>query len=418
MTAMSVVDSPARRADGPVDESTPLLSIDLSAVAANTRVFTRRAGGELMAVVKADGFGHGAADVARTALTAGATWLGVTSLSEAVDLRQRGIDAPILSWLNPIAAAFEVALTACVDVGVPSADHLDAVVRRAPGARVHLMIDTGMARDGCPPSLWSVLCRRAAAYERSGLITVVGVMGHLPMADVPADRSNSVGRQRFQAALAAAFGAGLRPVHHHLAATAATLNDPASHHTLSRVGAGLVGIDPTRSTIDQTRFTTDQTSRGRSADVLRPALSLRAPLVEVRRVAAGTSVGYGRAWRARRPTTLGLLPLGYADGLPRIASGRAFVSVAGHRCPLVGTGSMDMSVVDLGPSSEAHPGTSVLVFGPGDSGEPTVTEWASWAGTIEHEIVTGIGARVSRRLIPAGEPTTIWQPRVVRDGCR
>jgi alanine racemase len=253
--------------------------------------------------------------------------------------------------------------------------------------------------------------------------------------------------------LAAAFGAGLRPVHHHLAATAATLNDPASHHTLSRVGAGLVGIDPTRSTTDQTRFTTDQTRfttdqtrfttdqtrfttdqtrfttdqtrlhldqtrKGRSADVLWPALSLRAPLVEVRRVAAGTSVGYGRAWRARRPTTLGLLPLGYADGLPRIASGRAFVSVAGHRCPLVGTGSMDMSVVDLGPSSEAHPGTSVLVFGPGDSGEPTVTEWASWAGTIEHEIVTGIGARVSRRLIPAGEPTTIWQPRVVRDGCR
>jgi alanine racemase len=169
----------------------------------------------------------------------------------------------------------------------------------------------------------------------------------------------------------------LRPPLRHLAATAATLTDPLSQHTLCRVGAGLVGIDPTRTT------------------PLRPAMTLTAPVVTLRDVAPGTPVGYGHTWASPRATRLALLPLGYADGLPRAASGRAEVLLRGRRCPVVGLVSMDQVVVDVG-TLPVTVGDVATVFGPGDHGEPTVAEWAAWSGTIEHEIVTGIGARVLR----------------------
>ena len=176
--------------------------------------------------------------------------------------------------------------------------------------------------------------------------------------------------------------AGLRPAVRHLAATAAALTDPRTHHTLCRIGAGLAGIDPSRTTR------------------LHPALTLTAPVVAVRRVRAGRPVGYGHSWIAPADTNLGLLPVGYADGLPRAASGHAEVMVRGRRCPVAGLISMDQTVVDLG-SQQVHPGEIATVFGPGTSGEPTVADWAAWAGTIEHEIVTGIGARVHRQVTGA-----------------
>jgi alanine racemase len=352
----------------------PRLDVDLAAVAANVELFARRTTGELMAVVKADGFGHGAAAVARTALAHGATRLGVTSLAEAVALRADGVRAPLLTWLNPVDADFADAVTHDLEVAVPSREHLEAVAR-TPGVAVHLHLDTGLARDGAAPAEWGDLCRAARRAERQGLVRVVGVMGHLACADVPDDPANTLGRARFAWGVETARGAGLRPRHRHLAATAATLNDPLSHHTMSRVGAGLVGIDPSGTTS------------------LRPALTLTAPLVTVRRVHAGTPVGYGHTWIAPATTELGLLPLGYADGLPRVASGRAEVMVRGRRRPLVGRISMDMAVVDLGPDG-AEAGDVATVFGPGGAGEPTVAEWAAWSDTIEHEIVTGLGARL------------------------
>ena len=366
---MTVLALPRRRHAG------PHLEVDLDAVAANVELLARRATGELMAVVKADGFGHGATDVARTALAHGATRLGVASLAEAFALRADGIDAPLLSWLNPVDADFASAVVLDVDVAVPGREHLDAITRSAPGAAVHLHLDTGLARDGAAPSQWADLCRAARLGERRGSIRVVGVMGHLACADVPDDPANAIGRARFAWGVETARAAGLRPVHRHLAATAATLTDPLSHHTLCRVGAGLVGIDPSGSTR------------------LHPALRLTAPLVSVRRVNAGTPSGYGHTWTAPGSTQLGLVPLGYADGLPRAASGRAEVLVRGRRRPLVGRISMDMAVVDLGGDG-AEPGDLVTVFGPGLDGEPTTAEWAAWAGTIEHEIVTGLGGRV------------------------
>jgi alanine racemase len=376
---MTILLSDPRVSAVPARSAAPRLVVDLTAVAANTRLLAARATGELMAVVKADGFGHGAADVARTALAHGATRLGVTSVDEALALRSEGIAAPVLSWLNPVDADFGAAVAAGVEVAVPSRWHLEALTSRARGAQVHLHLDTGMARDGAAPSTWGDLCRAARRAERAGLLSVVGLMGHLPDADVPGDQSKARGRLGFGWGMEQDRGGGVRPVQRHLAATAATLADPLSHHTLCRVGAGLVGIDPSRTT------------------TLRPVLTLTAPLVEVRRVRAGTPVGYGHTWVAPEVTDLGLVPLGYADWLPRVASGRAEVVVRGRRRPLVGRLSMDMAVVDLG-DTRAVPGDVVTVLGPGDHGEPTVADWAAWSGTIEHEVVTGLGRRLRRSV--------------------
>ncbi|GAA4714459.1 alanine racemase [Nocardioides conyzicola] len=361
--------------------SGPRLDIDLQAVGRNTRLLADRAAGELMAVVKADGFGHGAVDVARTALAHGATRLGVTTLDEAWPLRDAGLAVPLLSWLNPVDADYGSAAARDVDVAVPSLQHL-AAVAAAPGrSRVHLHLDTGLARDGADPASWGQLCRAARRAEQRGEVEVVGVMGHLACADEPGDESNALGRTRFAWGLETARAAGLRPRDRHLAATSATLNDPRAHHTMSRVGAGLVGIDPSGSTR------------------LHPAMTLTAPVVQVRKVRAGTPVGYGHTHRTAAATHLGLLPIGYADGLPRLASGRGQVLVRGVRRPVVGRISMDQLVVDLG-SRGIDQGETVTLFGPGTHGEPTVSEWAAWADTIEHEIVTGIGARVERRTRP------------------
>ena len=380
---MSVATAPAVAAARSDRAQGAVLTVDMQAVAANTRFFASRTSAAVMAVVKADGFGHGSAETARTALANGATWLGVTSIAEGLALREAGLTAPVLSWLNPVGADFEAALAAGIDLAVPSPLHLSAVIGAAKAsgrrARVHLHLDVGMARDGCEPAQWPGLCRAASGGEQRGLLQVAGLMGHLGCAAVPADPCNETGRARFARGLEEARAAGLRPALRHLAATAAALTDPRTHHALCRIGAGLVGIDPSRTTR------------------LHPALTLTAPVVAVRRVRAGSPVGYGHSWLAPADTTLGLLPLGYADGLPRAASGRAEVMAGGRRCQVAGMISMDQTVIDL-RGQRVPPGETATVFGPGASGEPTVADWAAWAGTIEHEIVTGIGARVRRQV--------------------
>lgn len=365
--------------------TSPRLTVDLSAVTDNTRRI--RAGSrarDLIAVVKADGFGHGAAAVASAALTGGATALGVTTLTEAAPLLRLG--APVLSWLDPVTARFDDGATAQVQVAVPSLAHLEAVVRGAirTGRRrpVHLFVDTGMSRDGCDPADWFHLCALARRAEGDGLVDVVGVMGHLGCADGENEPHHRRAVERYARALRVARGVGLRPRHRHLAATAAALRTPGAHHDTLRVGAGLVGIDP-------------HTAEGHGTTALRPAATLSAPFVQVRRVAAGQPVGYGHDHVTDRASWLGLLPLGYADGVPRRASGRASVLVRGERRPLLGWVSMDQVVVDLG-DDPVQVGEEAVVFGPGDRGEPTLAEWAVWGDTIQHEIVTHISARVPR----------------------
>ncbi|WP_433366340.1 alanine racemase [Actinoplanes sp. CA-142083] len=348
------------------------ITVDLRAVADNTRTLVARARGEVMAVVKADGFGHGAVGVARAALGAGATWLGVTGLGEALALRASGLEGPMLSWLNPPGADFAAAVGQRVDLAVPSLAHLAAM---PPGARIHLHLDTGMARDGAAEDEWLALCRAAREAELRGRVAVIGVMSHLAGPDTPA------AVRRFREGVAIAYGMGLRPRVRHLAATAATLTEPDTHFDLVRTGAGLVGIDPSGTT------------------VLRGAMTLTAPVVEVRRVVAGTPVGYDHTWRAPRDTTLALLPVGYADGLPRSAGPRGEVLLGGRRCRIAGRISMDQIVVDTGPGEGVRVGDVAVVFGPGLGGEPTVADWATWAGTLPHEIVTGLGSRPHRHVV-------------------
>ncbi len=362
----------------------PQLTVDLAAVAANTRTLLATGTHELMAVVKADGFGHGAREVAATALAHGATRLGVTSLAEAAAVLDLGV--PVLSWLNAPGAGWDDPATAAVEVAVPSLHHLTAVCSGAAATgrrrRVHLHVDTGMSRDGCPAEEWATLCRAARRAEQLGPVEVVGVMSHLGCAAEPADPCNTAAAREFARAAAVARRTGLRPSVLHLAATAATLSAPGTHHDLVRVGAGLVGIDPT------------------GAGRLTPALTLTAPVVQVRRVRAGRSVGYGHDHRTGARSTLALVGVGYADGIPRAASTSGQVLLRGRRYPLIGAVSMDQLVVDLG-DDHAEPGDEVVLFGPGDRGEPTVAQWAGWSGTIEHELVTGTGTRLPRRHLPA-----------------
>ncbi|WP_371812034.1 alanine racemase [Frigoribacterium sp. CFBP 8766] len=356
------------------------LRVHDDAVRANTAHFAALTGGRLMAVLKADGFGHGS--VAASVIESGARSVGVTSVEEALALRAEGVRVPVLSWLNAPDADFEAAIRADVDLAVPGPELLHAVARAARSAgrpaRVHLHVDVGMARDGCPPGAWRCLCDLARELRAAGQVRVVGVMGHMSCADRPGDEQNERERLAFDAALRTARRRGLAPAVAHLAATAATVTGAGAGFDLHRIGAGLFGIDPSGT-----------------SSALRPALTLTSHVVSSRGASAGTGVGYGLAHVLARRTNLALLPIGYGDGLPRTASHRAEVLVRGRRRPVVGLFSMDMVVVDTGDDL-VRPGEPAVLFGPGEGGEPTVADWARWADTVPHEIVTRIGSRVAR----------------------
>ncbi|WP_328415853.1 alanine racemase [Micromonospora sp. NBC_00389] len=362
--------------------------VDLGAIAGNVRTIASLTGTELMAVVKADGFGHGAVMVARAALRAGAGWLGVTSASEALALRSAGITAPTLSWLHRPDDDFASLISAGVDVGVSTTTHLHAVVdaahRLGVPALVQLKADTGMSRNGARGADWHELVAWARKYEREGGVRVRGVWSHLTDADVPG--SPGLARQvaTFEEALRVARSAGLDPDLVHLANSAAALSAPRTRFDLCRIGLALYGVDPFGGT-------------GPGEFGLRAAMTLRTTVVNVKRVPAGTGVSYGPEYVTSAPTTLALLPLGYADGITRAAEGRAAVWLGGRRCPIVGRIAMDQCVVDAGDLPVAI-GDPVVVFGPegDDLAQPTVAEWARWAGTNPNEIFTGIGARVAR----------------------
>lgn len=354
----------------------PELRVDLDALGANAATFRRRSRG-LVAVVKADAFGHG--DVAQHLLAHGADWLGTTSLDEAVALRQR-TGARTLAWLASPAADFDPAVASGVDVAVPSLAHLRAVVAaaRATGerARVHLHVDLGIARDGAPREAWRELVTFAGGLARLGVIEPVGVMGHLSHAAHPDDPRNRTERMLFENAVRTSARRGFVPQVRHVAATAAALRGVGTEYELVRVGAGLYGIDPA------------------GGDDLAPVIGLAAPAVVVRDVAAGTGVGYDHAWIADRRTRLATIPVGYADGIPRVASGRAEVLVRGRRARVVGAVSMDQVVIDVGDAG-VEPGEPITIVGT-EPGAPTLGEWAGWSSTIAHDIVTHLGARWRR----------------------
>ncbi|MFJ2544791.1 alanine racemase [Microbacterium sp. NPDC087589] len=360
----------------------PTLHTIPTAVAANVERMRSVTAARIMAVVKAEGYGLGAVTVARAAIDAGAQWLGVTDVDDAAELRAAGIDVPILAWLNPSGIDVARAVIERVDIALGSVEELrqllaDAVALTAGRVRVHLHMDTGMSRGGVPLQDWAELLRVA----RSGRdrIEVVGVMGHLPCADAADPAANAPAVLRMRQARDAVLRAGFGPFIVHLAATSGALTDPATHFDMVRIGAGLVGIDPSETV------------------ALNGAARLTASVVHSSLAPAGTPVGYGGAYVTERTTRLSVIGVGYADGIPRELADGAAVAIDGIRCPIVGRVSMDQIVVDTGDATVPR-GTTAVVFGPEGGAVPSVQEWARWAGTIPHTIVTGIGSRVERAI--------------------
>ncbi|MEU6330359.1 alanine racemase [Streptomyces sp. NPDC047049] len=369
-------------------------AIDVAAVRSNVRALRARAPrAELMAVVKSDGYGHGAVRCARAAREAGAGWLGTALPEEAFALRAAGDTGRLLCWLWTPGGPWRQAIEQDIDVAVSGLWALDEVraAARACGrtARVQLKVDTGLGRNGCTPADWPELTAAARAAEAEGTVAVTGVWSHFACADEPGHPSIAAQLDVFHAALKTAETAGLRPEVRHIANTPALLTLPEAHFDLVRTGIGIYGLSPSPEV-------------GTSQDFgLRPAMTLEASLASVKRVPGGHGVSYGHHYTTPGETTLALVPLGYADGIPRHASGVGPVLVAGARRTVAGRVAMDQFVVDLG-AEHAEPGDPAVLFGPGDRGEPTAEDWARVAGTIGYEIVTRIGSRVPRVYVDSG----------------
>ncbi|GIL26808.1 alanine racemase [Actinocatenispora comari] len=363
--------------------------IDLDAITSNVSHLAGLTSAEVMAVVKADGYGHGAVPAARAALRGGASWLGVATLTEAYQLRDAGITAPVLAWLiapgTPVDAAVrrDVDLSCATLGGVAAA----AAAGRAAGrpARVHLKIDTGLSRGGSTADGWPELVTAAAKAQADGEVQVVGVWSHLACADEPGHPSVDRQLAAYHDALGVAERAGLRPTHRHLANSAGLLTRPDTHFDLVRPGIACYGLSPVRG--------------WPSAAALRPAMTVRARVLISKRVPAGAGVSYGHTYRTERPSNLAVVPLGYADGVFRAASNAGQVWLAGARRGIAGRVCMDQFVVDVGDDPVADGDVAVL-FGPGDGGEPTADDWADVVGTISYEVVCRLGiSRAVRRYV-------------------
>jgi alanine racemase len=365
--------------------------IDLEAIRASTRRLVEAAPtAAVMAVVKADGYGHGMLPSARAALDGGASWLGTAFLEEALALRAAGLTVPVMSWLAAPGEPLAEAVRADIDLSASAVwmlDELAAAARDAgKAARVHLKVDTGLSRAGATVTEWPDLVREALRRQAEGTIHAVGVWSHFARADAPTDPT-VVGQVKvFREAVDVAERLGLRPELRHLANSAATLATPDAHFDLVRPGVSVYGLSPGPEVGDARELG------------LVPAMTLRASAALVKQVPAGSGVSYGHRYITPRDTTLALVPLGYADGIPRLATNTAEVLVGGRRRRIAGTVCMDQFVLDVEDDPVAA-GDEIVLFGPGDRGEPTAQDWAEALGTINYEIVTRIGPRVRRRYV-------------------
>jgi alanine racemase len=359
--------------------STPLrrLYVSASAITANVERLRKLAPAQdTMVVVKANGYGHGAELAARAALAGGATWIGVADIDEALSLRAAGIDAPILAWLHAVDADFTAAIRANVAIGVSTLGQLSRVAD-AGGASVHLKVDTGLGRNGIGRSDLDEFLRRAVDVHERGEIHIDGLMSHVSGTSREADLGQA---ERFVHAQGLLADHGVTPTHLHLAASAAALDHPSLRFTMVRFGIAAYGLAPTPE----------------HADVgLTPAMRFEASVINVKRLQPGDGVSYNFRWVATTETTVALVSAGYADGVPRAATGRASVEIRGKRFPVVGTIAMDQIVVDVGDDVVAE-GDAVVLWGDPEAGAPSVAEWAEWADTITYDIATGIGGRVAR----------------------
>ncbi|MEP7192385.1 MAG: alanine racemase [Actinomycetota bacterium] len=386
--------SAAGGAVSPPCRETARATVDLDVICRNVEVLCKHAGSAaVMAVVKADGYGHGLLPSARAALNGGATWLGVAQLSEAMTLRDSGVRTPLLSWLHVPGSDFAAAIAADIDLSVSALWSLTEIAEAARGlgrtARIHLKVDTGLGRNGAFGDDWQVLLDAARRLESEDLVRIVGVWSHFVYADEPTHPTVRLQEERFAEAVRDAERAGCHLEVRHIANSAATLTNPGAAYDLVRPGLAVYGLSPVPALGDPQSFG------------LTPAMTLSADLAVVKQIPAGQGLSYGHLYVTPQDTTVGLVPIGYADGIPRNATSVGPVSVGGNRHAVAGRVCMDQFVIDLGPASKAQPGDRVTLFGAGESGEPTAQDWAELTGTISYEIVSRIGLRVPRVYVGA-----------------
>jgi len=332
---------------------------------------------QTMVVVKANAYGHGAVPAARAALEGGADWLGVVDLDEAFELRDAGISAPLLAWLYGAEADYAEAIARDVDIGVHNLEQLERVAATSNQAKIHIKVDTGLGRNGASVDDCDELFAAAARFEKQGALRVTGLFSHL------ANIEDEAQVERFERLLAAARAAGLDPEFTHIAATGGALS-LSNNFSLQRIGIGAYGLSP---------------YDGPAGIPLEPAMQLSGEIVSVKRVPAGSGVSYGHTYITQRETTLALVPIGYADGVPRAASNRGPVTINGQRFMVAGRVAMDQFVVDIGDAA-VKTGDRAVLFGDPATGVPSAQDWATAADTINYEIVARIGARVTRRYVP------------------
>ena len=361
--------------------------VDLGAIQHNVRLLREHAGGaQVMAVVKADGYGHGATRVARAALAAGAAELGVATVDEALALRADGVTAPVLAWLHPPGIDFGPALLADVEIAVSSVrqldELLDAVRRTGKTATITVKVDTGLNRNGVAPALYPSMLAAVRQAVAEDAVRLRGLMSHMVYADQPDNPINDVQAQRFADMLAQARHQGLRFEVAHLANSSATMSRPDLAFDLVRPGIAVYGLSPVPELGDMG---------------LIPAMTVKCVVALVKSVRAGEGVSYGHTWIAERDTTVALMPIGYADGVFRALGGRLEVLINGRRRPGVGRICMDQFLVDLGPGQvDVAEGDEAILFGPGTRGEATAQDWADLLGTIHYEVVTSPRGRITR----------------------
>ncbi|WP_433300708.1 alanine racemase [Actinoplanes sp. CA-030573] len=372
--------------------------IDLDAIRDNVALMRAGTTAEVMAVVKGDGYGHGMLPSARAALAGGASWLGVATLDEGLALRRAGIDVPVLAWLHSPGMPLHEGVAARIDLSASTVslvgELVEAARRAERTARVHLKLDTGLARAGATPAEWPAVLEAAAKAQADGDIDVVGVWSHFVYADAPGHETIDQQLATFADGLAVAERFGISPRYRHIANSAATLTRPDSHYDLVRPGIAVYGLSPiAKETIAGETFG------------LRPAMTARARVAQTKRVPAGQGVSYGHTYYTQRETTLALVPLGYADGVPRAASNAGPVQLGGRRYRVAGRVCMDQIVLDVGDDQVAA-GDVATLFGPGDDGGPTADDWAEVVGTINYEIVTRFGST----RVPRVYDGTAWVP--------
>jgi alanine racemase len=359
------------------------ITIDLEVIAANYKLLKKLTGGQVLAIVKADAFGHGMIEVSKKLESIGVDILGTADIEEAMELRQAGIKSPIMAWLHGKNTQFEEAISNDIELGAAALATLEKIAAAAKKVgkvtKVHLKVDTGLGRNGADLASWPALIEKAVELSGSGAIDLVGVFSHL---SGTSEKDDLEQLRVFEEAIEKAAKLGARFKIRHIAASLAALRYPSTRLDMVRVGAAMYGIDPSIEVI------------ARDYGLL-PAMRVSSEVVHVKKVPAGHGVSYGYLHRTKAESTLALVPFGYTEGFPRVATGQAEVSLNGKKYPVLARVAMDQFILDLGTDS-AEVGDEVVIIGDITKGEPSAEDLARAAGTINYEIVTKMGGRAKR----------------------